>query len=287
VMLRGQDPGMCEVFPRESRENAAASTRYKRLKPPASPHGVKRQMLGGDERGDPFIEDSAREEVRLKIEQCLSQLSTQIMRLRSKYQEMMARSREYFDQVVDALISGDEGRASIYAEEIAEIRRLASVVVKTQLILEQVKLRLETILAVSEVIGLVVPLLSLIAEVEDEVAGVAPEAAKNLHELAAYIENFASAAVSPELSMGAPEEAGEEVRKVLEEAQRAAAERVKQAFPDVPTLTEEEKLVYMYISRNGSELDLKKCAKELGMDARRIKKILEKLEEKGLIELVG
>ncbi|RLF97441.1 MAG: hypothetical protein DRN65_00835 [Thaumarchaeota archaeon] len=245
-------------------------------------------MFNGDNPpGDPFVDEKAREEIRLKLEQSLSDLNAQIMKLRSKYEEMTAKSKEYFEEVVEALISGDEGRASIYAEEIAEIKRLASILVKTQLVLEQVKLRLETILEISELMGLVVPLLSLITEVGDEVAGIAPDAAKNLHELATYIEDFSNVSSVNELKVDAPEELDEEARKILEEAQKTAAERVKQSFPDVPKLSEEEKLVYSYVSKTDSELDLKKCAEELGIDAKHVKEILGKLEEKGLIELVG
>ena len=245
-------------------------------------------MFDGDNpSGDPFVDEEAREEVRLKLEQSLSELNAQIMKLRSKYEEMTAKSKEYFEHVVEALISGDEGRASIYAEEIAEIKRLASVLVKTQLVLEQVKLRLETILEISELIGLVVPLLSLITEVGDEIAGVAPDAAKNLHELATYIEDFSNVSTVNEFKVGVPEELDEEARKILEEAQKKAAERIKQSFPDVPKLSEEEKLVYSYVSKTDSELDLRKCAKELGIDVKHVKEILGKLEEKGLIELVG
>ena len=182
------------------------------------------RMFNGDNPpGDPFVDEEAREEIRLKLEQSLSELNAQIMKLRSKYEEMTAKSKEYFEQVVEALISGDEGRASIYAEEIAEIKRLASILVKTQLVLEQVKLRLETILEISELMGLVVPLLSLITEVGDEIAGVAPDAAKNLHELATYIEDFSNVSSVNELKVGAPEELDEEARKILEEAQKAAA----------------------------------------------------------------
>ncbi|HDD39944.1 MAG TPA: hypothetical protein ENG21_01685 [Nitrososphaeria archaeon] len=246
------------------------------------------RMFNGDNPpGDPFVDEKAREEIRLKLEQSLSDLNAQIMKLRSKYEEMTAKSKEYFEEVVEALISGDEGRASIYAEEIAEIKRLASILVKTQLVLEQVKLRLETILEISELMGLVVPLLSLITEVGDEVAGIAPDAAKNLHELATYIEDFSNVSSVNELKVDAPEELDEEARKILEEAQKTAAERVKQSFPDVPKLSEEEKLVYSYVSKTDSELDLKKCAEELGIDAKHVKEILGKLEEKGLIELVG
>jgi len=237
--------------------------------------------------GDPFLDEEAREEIKLRLEQSLNQLNAQIMKLKSKYQEMMNKSKEYFEQVVEAMMSGDEDRASIYAEEIAEIRKLANMIMKTQLLLEQVKLRLETIIEVSELIGLVVPLLSLIAEVEDEVSGVAPEAASNLHELASYIQNFAETTSMINPAQPLQEELSEDVKKVLEEARKAAAEKIKESFPDVPKLSEEEKLVFSYISKSGSEIDLRKCAKELGIDARQVKQILEKLEEKGLIELVG
>ena len=237
--------------------------------------------------GDPFLDEEAREEIKLRLEQSLNQLNAQIMKLKSKYQEMMNKSKEYFEQVVEAMMSGDEDRASIYAEEIAEIRKLANMIMKTQLLLEQVKLRLETIIEVSELIGLVVPLLSLIAEVEDEVSGVAPEAANNLHELASYIQNFAETTSMINPAQPLQEELSEDVKKVLEEARKAAAEKIKESFPDVPKLSEEEKLVFSYISKSGSEIDLRKCAKELGIDARQVKQILEKLEEKGLIELVG
>ncbi|RLF99501.1 MAG: hypothetical protein DRN49_04300 [Thaumarchaeota archaeon] len=246
------------------------------------------QMFDGSGFGkDPFMDEEAREEIKLKLEQSLNQLNAQIMKLKSKYQEMMSKSKDYFEHVVEAMMSGDEERASIYAEEIAEIRKLAKVVMRTQLLLEQVKLRLETILEVSELIGLVIPLLSLIAEVEDEVAGVAPEAAKNLHELACYIEDFAGSTAMSDFDLTMSESVSEDAKKVLEEAQKIAAEKIKESFPDVPKLSEKEKLVYSYLSKSGSELDLKRCAKELGIDVKQVKQILQKLEEKGLIELVG
>ncbi len=238
-------------------------------------------------RKDPFVDEEAREEIRLKLEQSLNQLNAQIMKLGSKYQEMTSKSKEYFEQVVDAMASGDEERASIYAEEIAEIRKLVKVVRRTQLLLEQVKLRLETVLEVSELMGLVIPLLSLITEVQDEVAGVAPEAAKNLHELACYIEDFAGVTTVSDFDLSVSEDVSEDVRRVLEEAQKVAAEKVRQSFPDVPKLSEKEQLVYSYLSKSGSEIDLRRCAKELGIDVKQVKQILEKLEEKGLIELVG
>ena len=207
-------------------------------------------MINRGDFDESLFDEKARERLKLKLEHSLNQLSAQIIKLRSKYDEMVARSKEYFEEVVQALMNGDEGRASIYAEEIAEIRKLAGMVVKTQLVLEQVKLRLETILEISDVLGLLIPLISLVAEVEDEVRGVAPEAAESLQELASCIEDFTSISGTGEEAIQVPRELDEEALKILEEAQKKAAERVKEAFPDVPKLSEEERLVYSYISAN-------------------------------------
>ena len=244
-------------------------------------------MINQGNFDESLFDEKARERLKLKLEHSLNQLSAQIIKLRSKYDEMVARSKEYFEEVVQALMNGDENRASIYAEEIAEIRRLARIVVKTQLVLEQVKLRLETILEISDVLGLLIPLISLVAEVEDEVRGVAPEAAESLQELASCIEDFTSISGNQEEVIQIPEELDAEASKILEEAQRKAAERVKDVFPDVPKLSEEERLVYSYISANDDELDLRRCARELGLDEDQIRHVLKRLEQKGLIRLVG
>jgi len=244
-------------------------------------------MVNQGDFDESLFDEKARERLKLKLEHSLNQLSAQIIKLRSKYGEMVARSKEYFEEVVQALMNGDENRASIYAEEIAEIRRLAGIIVKTQLVLEQVKLRLETILEISDVLGLLIPLISLVAEVEDEVRGVAPEAAESLRELASCIEDFTSMSETGEEIIQVPKELDAEASKILEEAQKKAAERVKDAFPDVPKLSEEEKLVYSYISASDEELDLKRCARELGLNEDQIRDVLKRLEQKGLIQLVG
>lgn len=241
-------------------------------------------MFGRD-GGDPFLDDGAREEFRARLEQSLAVINAQMERLKLRYAEMEARRREYMERVVESLINKDESRAKIYAEEIAEIKKLAEMVRNSQLILLQVKIRLESVLELSEVIGLIVPLISLLAEVKDELSPVAPEVAQNLHELAECIEDFATTAASSDLEPVKMEELSEDGERILREAREKVAERVKEAFPDAPSLDEKEMQVYAYISKNGEAIDIKKCAKELKMNVKDVKAALESLEGKGLIEL--
>ncbi|MEM3819776.1 MAG: hypothetical protein QXF08_04960 [Nitrososphaerota archaeon] len=236
-------------------------------------------------------EDLFDEETRIifrnKLENSLSILNAQIERLRLRYSEMEAKSKEYFEKVVECLVNMDEDRAKIYAEEIVEIKKLAEMVKKSQLLLLQVKIRLETIIEITEVIGLIVPLTSLLTEVEDELKPIAPEVVQSLHELSVCIEEFATTTIYNKLEPVKYEELSSEAEKILREAQRNAVEIVKNKFPDIPTLDEKEIKIYAYISKNGGEIDLKKCSEELKIDVKEIKDILTSLEEKGLIEVEG
>jgi division protein CdvB (Snf7/Vps24/ESCRT-III family) len=100
-----------------------------------------------------------------------------------------------------------------------------------------VKIRLETIIEITEVIGLM-PLTSLLIEVEDELKPIALEMVQNLHELSVCIKEFAATTVYDKLEPVKYGELGKEAEKILLEAQRNAVEIVKNKFPDIPTLNE-------------------------------------------------
>ncbi|MCS7125423.1 MAG: hypothetical protein NZ929_00695 [Aigarchaeota archaeon] len=234
-----------------------------------------------------LIDEEVRAEFRSRLENFLSILNAQIERLRLRYVEMESRGREYFEKVVECLVNMDEDRAKIYAEEIAEIKKLAEMVKKSQLLLLQVKIRVETIVEITEVIGLIIPITSLLTEIEDELKTIAPEVVQNLHDLSICIEEFTSTTLYNKFEPVKYEELSREAEKILIEAQKHAVEIVKDKFPDIPKLDENEKRVYTYLSKNSSEIDLEKCSKELKMDIREVKNILASLEEKGLIEVEG
>ncbi|MCS7136099.1 MAG: hypothetical protein RMJ14_00665 [Nitrososphaerota archaeon] len=221
-----------------------------------------------------------------KIEDSLTKLSIQVDKLRMRYQNMLARSKEYFERCIDALVAKDNERAKIYAVEIAEIRRLADIVMRCCLVLERIKVRLETVLELREVIGLIVPLTSIIEAVEKEVSFVVPEASNSLRELVDAIEDFTS---SSSIYVGTVPTGDVEISKdaecILEEARKIAAEQVRKNFPEVPVLTEEERMVYSYIMKCGDELDIAKCASELGLNVSQVKVAINNLQEKGLIEV--
>jgi len=72
-----------------------------------------------------------------KLRTTLSRLDVYIGRLQE-------RDRRLFERVVEGYMSKDTARAAMYANEVAEIRKVVRQLIATQIALEQVELRLET-----------------------------------------------------------------------------------------------------------------------------------------------
>lgn len=228
------------------------------------------------------------DEFREKLNRSLTALSTHVHRLEHKYRELEARGREYFDKCVDALVMGDEAHAKLYADEIAELRRLAKIILNSKLILEQVKIRLESLTELSEVIGLATTLKGIIGRVVGEVGKIAPEAAMSLEDLSKQIDDF-MATSSPEIreSPIATPELSDEASKIFEDAKRIVAMKLRESFPEVPILTDIERLVYTYISAMSpdKEFDIKECSLALGITEDQVEEAIQGLQEKGMIEI--
>ena len=228
------------------------------------------------------------DEFRARLNASLSELSAQIERLKFKFKELEQRGKLYLDRCVEALVMKDEEHALMYANEIAELRKLANIILHSELILEQVKIRLESILELSDVIGLVTSLRGMIGKVAGEVSKIAPEAAMQLEELSKQIDEFVASSGSPEVQ--APTtvyELSDEAAKIFEDAKQIVAMKLKESFPDVPVLTDVEQLVYSYISSLNprSGFDIEECCSQLGLSEEQVESALEGLQKKGIIEI--
>lgn len=228
------------------------------------------------------------EELVAKLNHSLSGLTAQIQRMTLKYQELEQRGREYLNRCVDDLIRGDEAHAKIYVDEIAEIRRLARIILHTQLVMEQVKLRLESILELTDVMGLVTSLRGIIGKVMGEVTKIAPEAAANLHELSKQIDEFVSSSGQVAVEEASPSpEISDEAARIFEDAKKIVAMKLRESFPDIPIMTETERLVYSYVSELSPEqsFDTRACSLQLGLSEEQVEEAIHGLQRKGIIEV--
>jgi division protein CdvB (Snf7/Vps24/ESCRT-III family) len=189
--------------------------------------GIIRRITGNFRRERPLKERLEHATREIKI--LNSQLSNALLRIKQ-------RDKAIFSRVISAIQENDKEHASIYANELSELRRLGKFVSQAQLALELILLRLETVLELGELTAKsLAPSISVLKSIQGQVVDVLPEAKKNVEDLFTILNG-----VLTELSMETGvnvnlEVADGEAKKILEEAEVVAESRMKETFPEVPS----------------------------------------------------
>lgn len=257
-----------------------------------------------------------------RVEHASYRLHAQLDKLEHMYSRLQQRDRDLFQRCVGAQVSKDLGRAKIFANECAEIRKIAKIVLGSQLALEKVILRLETVEEFGSIMSQMAPVMSIVRETKAKIAGVVPQVANELDEVNSLLGDLTDEAgevTAPNISV---ETTDDEARKVLEETGAVAEQRLRDQFPDLPTLEPEQappkplvpesampiipsvppppidppndnprpppvdKLqegVYEYARMHDGELDIRTCADSLGASPGEVKNALERLRDAGKV----
>jgi len=176
-----------------------------------------------------------RPSVKEQISTALYRLKTQQNKLEAAAARMQLHDKEIFNKCVSSQLSHDAARAAMYANECAEVRKMAKVTVQCQMALEQVSLRLETIQEFGDVAGMMAPVANVVHSIKNQISGVMPEVGLELGQIG-------------ELLSGVVDDAGEvtgtsydtatpnpESSKILDEANAIAEQHVKDRFPELPS----------------------------------------------------
>ncbi|MDH5816258.1 MAG: hypothetical protein QE164_05760 [Candidatus Nezhaarchaeota archaeon] len=240
-----------------------------------------------------------RRPLKERIYQALKVLNTQHRRLQQLIARLQERDKELFNSCIMAKTWNDELHAILYANELAELRKLIKTVMASSLAIEQVILRLETIEQLGDAMVQLGPVVKIIQGLKGQLTNIIPEVAVEL-------DNVNKMLGSILVDIGEPKAtevvASEEALKVLQEAEVVAEQRLKEKLPELPAPvlekipvttsiatvtgsdTLEEKLID-YIKRQGGELIVSKCAAELRVSPQDIRRAIEKLASEGKIRL--
>jgi len=176
----------------------------------------------------------SKDPLKMRLIQAQYRVRSMISRLDAYIARMQERDRSLFERVVEAQMSKDYTRAAMYANEVAEIRKITKQLLTTQIALEQVSLRLETITELGDVYVNLIPVMGVISELKTTLKGVMPELSIELAELGdglqeVVIEAGEFGGVSAVGVASSPE-----ARKILDEASMVAEQRMKEQFPELP-----------------------------------------------------
>ncbi len=176
-----------------------------------------------------------KEPLRYRLVHADYKIKSMVSRLDVYVSRMQERDRVLFERVVEAQMSKDSARAAMYANEIAEIRKITKQLIATQIALEQVSLRLETIGELGDVFANLGPVVGVINELKGVLKGVMPELSIELSDVGDSLQEVLMEAGEFTGSPYAGVPSSPEARKILEEASAIAEQKMKEAFPELPT----------------------------------------------------
>ena len=138
--------------------------------------------------------DKVKPETSLKnrISFAEKKLQIQITKLDETHQKLQKNHEHVFQKIVTAQKTGNESRAKAYALEVQEIRKVRKVIGEAKLAMEQIKLRLNTVSELGDVVVTLSPCMSLIKGLAPSISGFVPEINTSMNELSNMLGNMIS-----------------------------------------------------------------------------------------------
>jgi len=245
-----------------------------------------------------------------RIEHASFKLQTQHEKLEHMYSRIQQRDKDLFQRCVGAQVSNDLGHARIYANECAELRKIAKIVLGSQLALERVILRLETVGEFGTIMSQLAPVMGIVKETKSQIAGIVPQVANELDEVNNVLGELTeeTGEISSTNNMESIEPSDGEAKRILEETGLIAEQRVHDHFPDLPSMEPKAELVpetaetatqidfppephnngfenqvYDYAKQHSGVFSISTCAEDLGTSADEVRNALDKLRTSGRI----
>lgn len=177
------------------------------------------------------------------INDTIIKLRTYISRLELAKYRLKKKEKEMFDKVITAQASGNSQYATLYANEVAELRKLVRSVESASISLEQLLLRLETIIELGDAASLLSSLQGLISDVRNVIPQVAPELESDLDTLSnAVFEQLGMKYPDTFESLSHLDTSDVDISKILKEAAAVAGTVIKEKslLPEPPMASKEK-----------------------------------------------
>ncbi|MHA7733773.1 Snf7 family protein [Nitrosopumilus sp. S6] len=175
------------------------------------------------------------EPLKNKIDFAQKKLQFQISKLEGINEKLRVKHDQIFEKIVHAHKNNKNAYAQAYANELAQVRKMKNMVSGAKLSMEQVKLRLDTVSELGDVVVTLSPCMSIIKGLAPSLNGIMPEANASMQDLSSILGDVMSGSsveLGDTMSVGA--ETNADTLAILEEAQGVIAGQTKATIPDVP-----------------------------------------------------
>jgi division protein CdvB (Snf7/Vps24/ESCRT-III family) len=172
--------------------------------------------------------------LKQRLDYAIRKLDLQINKLDQANERFTQKDKALFTKLVDAYTKHDTAHANIYANELAEVRKMAKLTMNARLALDQVSLRMKTVTEFGDIVSTLGPAIGVLRSVSVGMCGVLPEAENELGEIGNMLSGLmfdAGTTCGSSLNFN---NVNEDAAKILDEAATVAAQKVSANFPDLP-----------------------------------------------------
>ena len=183
------------------------------------------------------IRDAVRPPGPLKprLDFAVKRMEMQIQKLDKAADRFNDRDKVIFQKIVNAYTKHDMARANVFANELAEIRKMERMIMHSKLALEQIVLRLSTVSELGDVVSTLAPAVNVLRSVKNGMGSVFPEAEREIGSIGNLLSGIImDAGYNSGMNIDF-QTAGDDAQKILNEAASVAEQKVKEKFPELPT----------------------------------------------------
>ena len=169
-----------------------------------------------------------------RLDFAVRRIELQVQKLDQATDRFTQRDKAIFARIVDAYTKHDSARANVFANELAEVRKMERLIINARLALEQIVLRLRTVSELGDVVSTLGPAVGVLRSVRAGLVSVFPEAENELGEIGNMLSGImieAGQGSGMTLNFDA---VNEDAQKILTEAATVAEQKIKDKFPELP-----------------------------------------------------
>jgi division protein CdvB (Snf7/Vps24/ESCRT-III family) len=172
--------------------------------------------------------------LKSRLDNAIRRLELQTHKLDQSSERFSQKDRALFTKIVAAYEKHDTAHANIYANELAEVRKMEKLVMNAHLALDQVLLRMRTVTEFGDLVTTLGPCIGVLRSVNVGLCGVLPEAENELGDISNMLSGLMfDCGTSSGMSLNF-NNVNEDASKILAEAATVAEQKISANLPDLP-----------------------------------------------------
>ena len=185
----------------------------------------------------PKFLDRVRPEARLKnkMYDAGKKMESQILRLEQTHTKLKQNYDHVFKKIVDAKLIRNESRARTYAIELQEIKKAKNKIAEAKLAMEQIKLRLNTVSELGDIVVTLSPCMSLIKGLAPSISTLMPQMHTSMEDLTSMFGDMLTDSSLSQESMTPIHQGNTDTDAILQEAHDVIEGKTRTAMPEPPT----------------------------------------------------